>query len=93
MKQIQDYFQNPLFIKAKKLMDIKAKIDKDLPKHLTLQYSLSQDIQNNPVVLVSNAVWLLQLKDFEHIFKSNIRVEFDKHCVLLWKVKPGIGCL
>ena len=93
MKEIQDYLQQPIVVKAKGFLKLKKEIDSLLPHYLTVQYNLSIDSNNNPLILVNNAVWLLQLKQFEAEIKEVFNKSFSNNCLLLWKVKPGLDCL
>ena len=91
MKLINSYWQQPIIVKAKMFLQLKSKLDAVLPAHLALQYDISQDANNNPVILVSNSVWLLQLKQHQDAIRQEIKKYFPKMHCLQWKIKPSFN--
>ena len=89
MNLITSYYKHPVLAKAIMFLQIKSRLDKVLPDYLALHYSISQDSNNCPVILINNSVWLLQLKQHEAVIKSILQGFFDDCSVLQWKVKPG----
>ena len=90
MNLISTYFDNPILAKAVLLSKIKIQLDQALPKYLALHYNFSIDSNHNPVIIVNNAVWLLQLKQHEDLIQTIIQPLFKGYKFLQWKVKPSL---
>lgn len=91
MEHILKHLNLPWLQTAQSLQQLKIQFDTCLPEDLHDHYCLSQDSNQQLVILVRNSLWIMQLRNFEPKLRSIATHFFQKPTVLKWKIRPKIN--